>query len=217
MLRKVNTCVPAKPGRLQQWRSWIFRACLAVSEVETMTVGTFPSFRSMTGPYFFESLHRDWCGNSPIWCKLPMIGKPGGDGGLRWCSRRFLYLMAARRRKMRNRSERSEMSTIFLIWCELKRNSHLLGKVNYILARCCLVFLFFLFEQPHVAVYCHWGWAKNLNPKNPTESDLYRTRTEMIRYPNGFKILVSREPKPNLVRTEVFRVPECIQNIDLYI
>ncbi|CAN7044677.1 unnamed protein product, partial [Brassica rapa subsp. trilocularis] len=57
------------------------RACFAVLEEETTTVDNLPSFRNITGPYFLESLHRDWCGNSPNWCKLPMIGKPGGDGG----------------------------------------------------------------------------------------------------------------------------------------
>ncbi|KAF3499208.1 hypothetical protein F2Q69_00039568 [Brassica cretica] len=75
--------------------SWVFKACLAVSEEETTTVGTLPSFKNITGPYFLESLHRDCCDKSPSWCKFPMIGKPGGDGGPRCC---FLRFKAARRR-----------------------------------------------------------------------------------------------------------------------
>ncbi|CAN7124999.1 unnamed protein product, partial [Brassica rapa subsp. narinosa] len=79
-----QTSIPAATvfyGIDKELRNIISRACFAVLEEETTTVDNLPSFRNITGPYFLESLHRDWCGNSPNWCKLPMIGKPGGDGG----------------------------------------------------------------------------------------------------------------------------------------
>lgn len=110
--------VPASGGRLQQLRSLSLRACLAVSEEESMTVGTFPSFKSITGPYFFERFLKDWCCNSPSWCKFPMIGHVGGEGIGRCCSR-FGRLKVARRRKMtRKRIGRRKMLAI----CELLRS-----------------------------------------------------------------------------------------------
>lgn len=33
------------------------------------------------GPYFLESWYKDWWGILPSWCKLPMMGSLGGDGG----------------------------------------------------------------------------------------------------------------------------------------
>ena len=44
---------------------------------------------------------------------------------------------------------------------------------------------------------------------NPTRKSSTEPEPKLIKYPNGFKILVSKEPKPNPTRTEVSRVPEC--------
>ena len=47
---------------------------------------------------------------------------------------------------------------------------------------------------------------------NPTQKNSTEPEPKLIKYPNGFKILVSKEPELNPTRTEVFRVPECIRN-----
>ena len=60
-------------------------------------------------------------------------------------------------------------------------------------------------------------WADQNNRIQKTEPNPIRksnsgSELKLIKYPNKFKILVSREPKPNLIRTKIFRVSE----IDLY-
>ena len=37
-----------------------------------------------------------------------------------------------------------------------------------------------------------------------------KPKPKLVRYANGFKILVSREPEPNPTRTKIFRVSEYI-------
>lgn len=118
---EIEIWVPDKLGRVQQWRSWTLKTCLAVSEEETTTVGTLPSIKCITGPYFFESFHRVWCGNSPIWCKFPMIGKPGGHGNCRYFGC-FLWLKTARRIQTRKISGRSQMWAISVFWRETSKN-----------------------------------------------------------------------------------------------
>ena len=51
----------------------------------------------------------------------------------------------------------------------------------------------------------------------PIRKSSTEPETKLIKYPNGFKILVSKEPNPNPTRTEVFRVSECIRNRFIYI
>ena len=47
---------------------------------------------------------------------------------------------------------------------------------------------------------------------NPTPKSSTEPEPKLIKYANGFKILVSKEPEPNPTRNEVFRVPKCIRN-----
>ena len=47
---------------------------------------------------------------------------------------------------------------------------------------------------------------------NPTQKSNSGPEPKLIKYPNGFKILVFKEPEPNPTRIEVFRAPECVQN-----
>ena len=63
---------------------------------------------------------------------------------------------------------------------------------------------------------------KNSDPKNRTEpgpKSSIEPESKLIKYPNGFKILVFKESKPNQIRTEIFWVPGCIPNrfINIYI
>ena len=40
---------------------------------------------------------------------------------------------------------------------------------------------------------------------------------KLVKYPNGFKILVSKEPEPNPIQTEIFWIPEYIQIRIMYL
>lgn len=71
-----------------------------------------PNFKNITSRHFLESFHWDWCGNSPNWCKLPKIGKPGGDG-ISCCF--LLILKAVKRTDMREREVIENKSLPFLL------------------------------------------------------------------------------------------------------
>ena len=51
---------------------------------------------------------------------------------------------------------------------------------------------------------------------NPIRKSNTEPEPKLIKYPNGSKNLVFKEPKPNLIRTEIFRIPECIRNGFIY-
>ena len=61
------------------------------------------------------------------------------------------------------------------------------------------------------------GWDKTRirESKNQTKfgpKSSIKPEPKLFKYPNEFKILVVREPKPNPIRTEVFREPDYIRN-----
>ena len=51
--------------------------------------------------------------------------------------------------------------------------------------------------------------SESEEPK-PIQKSSTEPEPKLIKYPKRFNILVSREPKPNPIRTEVFWVPESI-------
>ena len=61
--------------------SCVFMISWAASADEATSVGTLPKWTSMSGPYLCEIAWRERCGLDPSWCKFPMIGSFGGDGG----------------------------------------------------------------------------------------------------------------------------------------
>ncbi|MED6218629.1 hypothetical protein PIB30_028327 [Stylosanthes scabra] len=66
-------------GPLEKTMILFFIISLATSE--TTNVGIFPSRRNMRGPCLLETSLKDRCGNVPNWCRFPMKGSFGGDGG----------------------------------------------------------------------------------------------------------------------------------------
>ena len=61
------------------------------------------------------------------------------------------------------------------------------------------------------------GKKSESEESNPIWKSSTESEPKLNKYPNGFKILVSKELKPNPIQTEVFRVPECIRHRFIYL
>ena len=74
---------------------------------ETTRVGSWPKFKSIRGPYLLESAWRDRYGSVPSWCRFPIIGNLGGDGGR--LSLPFDLLCLNKRTRERKRRKREKI------------------------------------------------------------------------------------------------------------
>ena len=52
---------------------------------------------------------------------------------------------------------------------------------------------------------------------NPVQKSSNKPEPKLIKYPNRFKILVSKEPKPNPTRTKISQIPECNRNTFIFL
>ncbi|PON72322.1 hypothetical protein PanWU01x14_067130 [Parasponia andersonii] len=68
-------------GRLEKATSWFLMISHTMSADETTRVGIWPRCMNIRGPYLSKSARRDRCGSVPSWCRFPISGKLGGDGG----------------------------------------------------------------------------------------------------------------------------------------
>lgn len=74
--------MPRKRGLLANLRSCVFNTSLAIFAEETTRVGLEPKRNDMSGPWRFESCHREWCRDDlSSWCRFPIRGRLAGPGG----------------------------------------------------------------------------------------------------------------------------------------
>lgn len=91
---------------MENSRSWVFITSRAICAEETTRVGTWPSWRSIRGPCFWESSRRERWGRGPMWCRWPMMGSLEGGLGGRLEGGDGLFLLRFTRKRGRSRERR---------------------------------------------------------------------------------------------------------------